>query len=840
MLDTKRKKEKNTFLSRLSKNLVTSVRLASFVSEYLKEKKVSPVSLFAGIVLNDECIARKVISETGVNTSDIFEKLLGKKSLEITGNASRPIEMELSNDAKEVLNRAFYIAQRAGHVYVGTEHVVLALLEADLPEFRKLKDIGLTYDVFKTALNRIAIYPIGVLSKPWDPAMEQENAGLIDFLGTDLVELAREGRLDPVLEREKELDQLESILSRRRKNNAVIVGEAGVGKTVLVEGLAQRIADGHVNPSLRNANLVSLNIADIMAGSKMRGDVEEKVMAIIEEVSQSENTILFIDEIHNIVAPGIPGSSSDIASVLKPALTQGDFRCIGATTTEDFSAYFETDNALARRFQPLFLDELSVEGTIKVLERIRPLLEKHHMVKISDKAIHTAANLSDRYVADRYLPDKAIDVLDEASASKKLNVEADFKDIQELKILLKGINSKKEESIQKWEMEEASKLQLKEEKLKEKISKREKALTLEKGHKRNEINSDDIRNVISKWTGIPVNTLGSKEKNALVMLNDNLKKKVIGQEEACNDVANAVKRARTGISDADRPWASFLFLGPTGVGKTELAKVLAQELFGNKDNLIQIDMSEMMEMHSVSKLIGSPPGYIGFQQGGWLTEKVRRYPHSVILFDEVEKAHPDVLNVLLQILEYGHLMDGRGRRVNFKNTVVILTSNIGAEEIGKSKVLGFSNEGVKENREDKEIDKAYSSMKEVLMEELRNTLRPELLNRLDDIIIFRSLTRRDARKIVRLLLSELNDRLKEEKIVVKLDSKAVGYIVTEAFSEQYGARPLRRFIQDKVENLLADYILNEGDGTKKGKVVEVLIGLKNNELVILKNNRAKK
>lgn len=834
MLDTKSKKDKNTFLSRLSKNLVTSVRLASFVSEFLKEKKVSPISLFVGIALNDDSIAKKAISETGVNSSEMFEKLLGKKSLEITGNPNKPIEMELSNDSKEVLNRAFFLAQRAGHVYVGTEHVVLAILEANLPEFVKLKDIGLTYDLFKAALNRIAIYPIGVLARPWDSPMDQENVGLIEFLGTDLVELAREGKLDPVIEREKELDQLESILSRRRKNNAVIVGEAGVGKTVLVEGLAQRIADGHVNPSLRNAKLVSLNIADIMAGSKMRGDVEEKVMAIIEEVSQSENTILFIDEIHNIVAPGIPGSSSDIASVLKPALTQGNFRCIGATTTEDFSAYFEIDNALARRFQPLFLDELSLDGTIKVLERIRPLLEKHHRVKISDSAILTAANLADRYVADRYLPDKAIDVLDEASASKKLNVEADFGDIQELKILLRDINSKKEENIDKWQLNEASKLQIKEERLKEKISKREKDLSLEKGHKRNEINPDDVRNVISKWTGIPLNTLGSKEKNALVKLNDNLKKQVIGQDEASDDVASAIKRARTGIADADRPWASFLFLGPTGVGKTELAKVLAKELFGNEDHLIQIDMSEMMEMHSVSKLIGSPPGYIGFQQGGWLTEKVRRHPHSVILFDEVEKAHPDVLNVLLQILEYGHLMDGRGRRVNFKNTVVILTSNIGAEEIRKSKVLGFSNENIDENREDKEIEKAYTGMKDMLMEELRNTLRPELLNRLDDIIIFRSLTRRDARKIVKLLLLELNGRLKEEKIVVKLNSEAVGYIVKEAFSEQYGARPLRRFIQDKVENLLADYILNEGDGNKKGKVVEVLIGLKDNRLVILK------
>lgn len=834
MLDTKTKKEKSTFLSRLSKNLVTSIRLSYFVSNHQKERKVSPVSLFVGILLNDSSIARKAVSETGVNISSVIEVLLGKKSIEITGNADKSIEIELSKDSKEVLNRAFYIAQKAGHVYVGSEHVILAILEGNFDEFKKLKDIGLTYDVFKLALNRIAIYPVGLLTKPWDGSFDQESQGLVEYLGTDLVELAKQNKLDPVVGRENELDQLESILSRRRKNNAVIVGEAGVGKTVLVEGLAQRIANGNVSPSLRDAKIASLNIADIMAGSKMRGDVEEKVMAIIEEVSQSENTILFIDEIHNIVAPGMPGSSSDIASVLKPALTQGDFRCIGATTTEDFSAYFETDNALARRFQPLFLDELSVESTLEVLKVVRPLLEKHHKVRISEDAILMAAQLSDRFVADRYLPDKAIDVLDEASASKKLDVEADFKDIQNLKNILKDINSKKDELIARWEMGEASKLQIKEEKIKTKILEREKQLSVEKIRKKNEIIAEDVRNVISKWTGIPINTLGSQDKNALINLNIKLKDKVVGQDEACDGVANAVKRARTGISDTDRPWASFLFLGPTGVGKTELAKVLSEELFGDVDSLIQIDMSEMMEMHSVSKLIGSPPGYIGFQQGGWLTEKVRRHPHSVILFDEIEKAHPDVLNILLQILEYGHLMDGRGKRVNFKNTVIILTSNIGAEEIKKSKILGFSDEKESKSRNDRQIEKAYTGMKEMLIEELRNTLRPELLNRLDDVVIFRSLTRKDAKKIVKLLLSELNKRLKEEKIVVRLDSKAIGYIVKESFSDEYGARPLRRFLQDKVENLLADYILNEGDGSNKGQIVEVLISLLDNNLVILK------
>lgn len=834
MHDSKSNKDKKPFLSRLSKNLVISIRLSYFVSTHLKERKVSPTSLLAGILLNDASIARKAVSETGVNVTKILEVLLGKKNIEITGNPNKQVEIEFSKDSKEILNRAFFVAQKAGHVYVGSEHLLLAMLEGNFEEFKKIKDLGLTTEIFKAALNRIAIYPAGFLTKPWEGTVEEDNQSFVQYLGVDLVELARENKLDPVVGREDELDNLESILCRRRKNNVVIVGEAGVGKTVLVEGLAQRIASGNVPPSLRDAKIISLNVSDIMAGSKMRGDVEEKVTAIIEEVTQAENTILFIDEIHNIVAPGMPGSSSDIASVLKPALTQGNFRCIGATTTEDYSAYFETDNALARRFQPLFLEELSVESTLGVLKVIRPLLEKHHNVRISDEAILMATQLSDRYVADRYLPDKAIDVLDEASSSKKLGVEADFKDIEELKNQLKEIKLEKEDLISRWEMSDASKIQIKEDKIQERILLREKELSLEKGRKKNEITSEDVRNVISKWTGIPINTLGSQEKNALISLDLKLKAKVIGQDEACDAVSGAIKRARTGISDTDRPWASFLFLGPTGVGKTELAKVLSEELFGNTENLVQIDMSEMMEMHSVSKLIGSPPGYVGFQQGGWLTERVRRHPHSVILFDEIEKAHPDVLNILLQIMEYGHLMDGRGKRVNFKNTVIILTSNIGAEEIRKSRVLGFSEVKEKAESSIKDERETYKHMKETLMEELKNTLRPELLNRLDEVVIFRSLNRVDARKIVKLLLFDLNNRLKEEKILVKLNSQAISYIVKESFSDEYGARPLRRFLQDKVENLLADYILHKGDGTNKGELVEVSIGLEDNNLVILK------
>ncbi len=832
MREKKRKTEKS-LLFRLSNNLTISFRIASFVSEHIKEKTVSPVSVLAGIVLNENSLTRKVLLEMNIPTSDILEKILGRRSIEITRDFTVGKEIALSKETKEVMDGAYLFAQRAGHIYVGTEHMMLAILKSNIGSISKLVKIGLTYESFRAALSRIAIYPLGVLAKPMTFPAEEQNMGIMEYLGVDLVDLARRNLLDPVIGREKEIDQLVNILSRRKKSNPVVVGEAGVGKTVLVEGLAQRIASGNVHPSLQNAKIMSLDISSIMAGSKMRGDVEEKVMAIIEEVSTSENTILFIDEIHNIVAPGMPGSSSDIASVLKPALTQGNFRCIGATTTEEYSAYFESDTALARRFQPIFLKELSAEQSIEILNKMKPILEKHHRVKISDEAIDVAVNLSDRYVADRYLPDKAIDILDEASAQKKLNVELDFGDIHNQKEKLKILTLQKRELILSGNVGKAMLIEEKEEKLRKKIKTREKEYLDEKKKKKNEITTEDIKEIVSKWTGIPLNTLGSREKNSLINLGSQIEKEVIGQEEACETVANAIKRARTGIIDSDRPWASFLFLGPTGVGKTELAKVLTEKLFGNEDNLIQIDMSEMMEMHSVAKLIGSPPGYIGYQQGGWLTEKVRRHPHSVILFDEIEKAHPDVLNVLLQILEYGHLMDGRGRRVNFKNTVVILTSNIGAEEIKKDKVLGFSS-GRESERTDSDIDKAYDSMRDALLEELRDSLRPELLNRIDDIVIFRALTRKDARKIVKILIGKLNTRLKEESIVVSLDSSAVSYVVKEAFSEEYGARPLRRFIQDKVENLLADFILERDTGLTNRKVIGVSITLKDDTLVISK------
>jgi ATP-dependent Clp protease ATP-binding subunit ClpC len=816
---------KKDIFKRLSKNARICIRNSSLIATHSKSNSVEPEHLLVGILLNEESLATKVVSGMGFNIKELVGGILDDVTIDILKDTSQPLSISFSDSTKEILRKAFDWSQRYSHVYVGSEHIMLAILESKDIFISDLVKQGLTQRRFRKFLSESATYPLGVLAKPEISPMAPQRSKILDIIGEDLVELAKEGKLDPLVGREDELDSVVKILSRRKKNNPVVVGDAGVGKTVLVEGLAQKIADGRVPPSLKDMRIVSLDVASIMAGSRMRGDVEEKVLEIVNEVVESTNTILFIDEIHNILTSSIPGGTSEIASILKPALLRDDFRCIGATTTDEYSAYFENDNALARRFQPIFLKEPSIQESIQILKNLKPILEAHHNINVNEEAIELAVTLSDRYISDRYLPDKAIDLLDEACATKRLSVEGEYEDISGLMSKLRGIQNAKKEYIVQGKMERAEKYQKSERALSKKIEKMEKEREKSKREKSSEVGLEDIRKVVSDWTGIPLNTLGSKEKTALLKLDTNLSKLVIGQQEAVESVVAAIKRARVGISDVSRPWASFLFLGPTGVGKTELAKVLAGELFGNEDRLVQIDMSEMMEMHSVSKLIGSPPGYIGYQEGGWLTEKVRRNPHCVILFDEVEKAHPDVLNILLQILEYGHLTDGRGRKVNFKNTIVVLTSNIGAEEISRDKVLGFGASQKKTSEQETE-EKAYDSMKSELMSELRKTLRPELLNRLDDIVIFRSLDTKDARKIVKLLLHELNGRLKGQRIEVSLSRSLLNHIVKEGFSEEYGARPLRRVLQDLVESTVADYLLKN---EKKG---EIQLDFNDEEVVI--------
>ncbi len=816
---------KKDIFKRISKNARISLRTSSLISEHLKSEFVQPEHLLVGILLNENALATKIVASMGLEIKEIVGKVLDNIGVDITADINTRRDLKFSPSSKEVLRRAYDWSLRLSHVYVGTEHLMLSILESKDLYIKDIVNMGLTQRRFHKYLFEHATYPLGVLAKPEMSNSVPSQGKILDVIGRDLVETAKTGKLDPLVGREEELGDIIKILSRRKKNNPIVVGDAGVGKTVLIEGLAQKIADDRVPPSLRDMRIVSLDVASIMAGSRMRGDVEEKVLEIVNEVIESNNTILFIDEIHNILTSGVPGGSSEIAAILKPALLKEGFRCIGATTTDEYSAYFENDNALARRFQPIFLKEPTLEESIQILRNLRPIFEAHHNININDEAIKLAVTLSDRYISDRYLPDKAIDLLDEASATKRLSVESGYESISSLTSKLRSIQNAKKEFILQGRMQRAEKYQKSEDALSKKINKLEKLQEKSKKERDSEVNVEDIRRVVSNWTGIPLNTLGSKEKTALLRLDSRINRLVIGQKEAVNSVVSAIKRARIGISDVSRPWASFLFLGPTGVGKTQLAKVLASELFGNEDRLVQIDMSEMMEMHSVSKLIGSPPGYVGFQEGGWLTEKVRRNPHCVILFDEIEKAHPDVLNILLQILEYGHLTDGRGRRVNFKNTIVILTSNIGAEEISKDKVLGFSSS---KDAGKSKSEQAYSTMKTELMSELRRTLRPELLNRLDDIVIFRALNSRDAKKIVELLVVELNERLKTQDKTIILSKALLSYIVKEGFSEEYGARPLRRVLQDLVESTVANYIL------KNEEVSEIKLDIKDGKVNILK------
>ncbi len=825
--------------NKFSENAVIAFRNAAQISSQFNSEEILPGHIFVGVLLNKECLGVRIFGIMGFEASDILKNFSDFVGVEVDSKASKkPMRLTFSSDSAEIVREAFRFASELSHVYVGTEHLVMSILGNTKLDFvRKLRRKGIDIEKYEQAMLSYATYPEGLLTKPvtYDYADFKEEGGVLASLGHDLVESANKRELDPLIGREKELDMVVRILSRRKKNNPVIIGEAGVGKTALIEGLAQRIAKGSVPPPLLNMRIFSLDISTIIASSKLRGDIEEKVLAIIREVLNSDNVIIFIDEIHSILASSVPGSGVDIGSVLKPALLKDGFRCVGATTVEAYTQYFEEDSALVRRFQPVKLEEPSLADTEKILKQTKKLIEKHQKVTITPEAIVAAAYLSDRYISERYLPDKAIDLLDEAAATKRMEVESKYKGISKLNRDYKDILFRKRDAVFSRELDLAKKYRIDEENLKKEIAVMEKERRQETKKQNVEVGVEIIRKVISEWTGIPITTLDTAESKKLSKLEKVLGKSVIGQKEAVNAVAASIKRARAGISSPQRPWSSFLFLGPTGVGKTETAKVLTKEIFGNEDRLVQIDMSEMMEMHSVSKLIGSPPGYVGYREGGQLTEIVRQNPHSVILFDEIEKAHDDVLNILLQILESGHLTDGKGRRVNFKNTVIILTSNIGAQEIREDKVLGFLKEKeVKEKVSD--VEDAYEVMKEDLTKVLKNTLKPELINRLDDIVIFRSLTKKDAKSIVELLVSDLNKRLKEKKISVTLSKDVVNYIVKENFSSEYGARPLRRAIQDEIETKLAEWILEENiaDVEDLGDVREVKFVLENSKVVISK------
>ena len=745
-----------------------------------------------GLAKVEEGVAAKLLKEAGVSVKELeseFSEAYG-------GGVA-----QMSPRVKHVLMNAMEVAVKTGSGYITTEHLLFALLyESESYAVRMLVHYGVDVRKLATALSEY--FSGGTDGQAGEQAHTSHEGGKVDSelakLGVDLTEKAREGKLDPVIGRKDEVERIIQILSRRTKNNPVLIGEPGVGKSAIVEGLAQAIVSGEVPEILKGKRIFSLDMASVVAGTKYRGEFEERLKNAIEKIKSSKDTIMFIDEIHTIVGAGGAEGAVDAANILKPMLARGELQTIGATTLDEYRKHIEKDAALERRFQPVTVDPPSVEDTIKILTGVRDKYEAHHKVRITDEAIKAAAVLSDRYITDRFLPDKAIDLIDEAASKKRISSYVAPPDLNDLEAELTKVTAEKNEAAKAQEYEKAGKLLTREEELKKALAEKKSEWEKSRVEQSLQIGEDEIAEIVSKWTSVPVVKLTEDESQRLMNLENVLHKRVIGQDEAVSAVSNAIRRARAGLKDPKRPVGTFIFLGPTGVGKTELTKALAEAMFGDENLLIRIDMSEYMQKENVSKLIGSAPGYVGFDEGGQLTEKVRRKPYSVILFDEIEKAHPDVFNILLQILDDGRLTDSHGRTVSFKNTVVIMTSNVGASEVAKVKKLGFTAQ---------DTEKAFEDMRERQYEALKRTFKPEFLNRIDDIIMFTRLERSDIEKICDIMTAGLAKRLNERNIQVEITPEAKAFLVEKGYDSEYGARPLRRAIQRYLENALSEEIL---------------------------------
>jgi ATP-dependent Clp protease ATP-binding subunit ClpC len=769
---------------RFTKRARRVLSLAQEEAQRLNHNYIGTEHLLLGLVREENGVAVRVLRELGVDPRQIRERVertVGRGQRALYGKLS------LTPRTKRVIELAVDEARRLGHHYIGTEHLLLGLVrEGEGVAVDVLKGLGVSLDKVRSQTARVMMESASQTASPRGEANKQTP--LVDQLGTDLTSQAAAGKLDPVIGRQLEIERVIQILSRRTKNNPALIGEPGVGKTAIVEGLAQRIVNGETPDTLLGKRVLMLDVGSLVAGTMYRGQFEERLKRVIEEIKESES-ILFIDELHMLVGAGSAGSSVDAANILKPALARGELQCIGATTLDEYRKNIEGDAALERRFQPVTVEEPTIEETIEILKGIRGRYEAHHNLEITDGALVSAAHLAARYVPDRFMPDKAIDLIDEAAARVRLyKIPFRRRKVEELEapVFDEGVELADHEGE---EHEDFDQIDLGWEAFEAEAPK---------------VREEDIAEVVSMWTGVPVQQMRTEEKERLLQMEDALHERVVGQHEAIEAIAKAVRRARAGLKDPKRPIGTFVFLGPTGVGKTELAKALAEFMFGSEEALVKLDMSEFMERHNVSRLVGSPPGYIGYEEGGQLTEAVRRRPYSVILFDEIEKAHPEAFNMLLQVMEDGHLSDAKGKRVDFRNAILILTSNVGADLINRETSLGFN---MGRRNEDRTEAEGYLQMKDKVMSELKRTFRPEFLNRLDGTMVFHSLSRDEIKQIVDLELDKVRERLVEQHIRLDVTEKAKGYLADEGYDPHFGARPLRRVIQNKVEDALSEQIL---------------------------------
>ena len=805
--------------NKFTKQAQTALTLAKAAAIDFELGYIGTEHLLLGLLSETEGAAGRVLEEFQVDGKKLVELIDKLVTPAEVGNITE-IEMKppYSPRTEKVLKSAVAEAQNSGCEKAGTEHLLLAMLrETDCVGTRLLYTMGVNIQKLYAAVLGAMGYDNESIQEEFQAAKAMQNLGgsptpALDQYSRDLTQMAAEGKLDPVVGREKEISRLIQILSRRTKNNPCLVGEPGVGKTAIAEGLAQRILAGSVPETIKDKRLVVLDLSGMVAGSKYRGEFEERIRKVVDEVRENQGILLFIDELHTIIGAGGAEGALDASNILKPSLSRGELQIIGATTLEEYRKYIEKDAALERRFQPVTVEEPSEEEAYEILKGLRPYYERHHKVEISDEALEAAVKMSVRYINDRFLPDKAIDLIDEAASKVQLSGYQASSEIEDLSREIQEILQEKERAIKTGYLSLAKECQEKQKEAEARLEQLQVKEEKKNQRKSGKVDEKAVASIVSDWTKIPVQRLTEGETRRLAQLEKELHKRVIGQEEAVHAVSQAVKRGRVGLKDPNRPIGSFLFLGPTGVGKTELSKALAQAVFGSEQAMIRVDMSEYMEKHSVSKLIGSPPGYVGYDEGGQLSEKVRRNPYSVILFDEIEKAHPDVFNILLQVLDDGHITDAHGRKVDFKQTIIIMTSNAGAQAIVEPKQLGFISQ--------KDEKKDYEKMKSGVMEEVRRLFKPEFLNRIDEIMVFHTLNKEEIRKIVLLLLKSLEKRCEEQMdIHLNVTNSAVDYIAEAGFDAKYGARPLRRAIQSKIEDRLANELL-EGK-IKRGDIVQV-------------------